>query len=154
MRHTSRKRNKTVTPRTRGITVANTLIPKRKILVVDDDPVVRDVFKIIFEKEGYEVDMKEDGSDLLKNNFRRPDLFLIDKLLSGVNGLDICRHLKSQKSTQHIPVVMISASPGIAIQSQQAGADDYVEKPFELEHLLRVIQRNLSVQRNESRALS
>ena len=72
MRHTSRKRNKTVTPRTREIAVANTLILKRKILVVDDDPVVRDVFKIIFEKEGYEVDMKEDGSELLKNNFRGP----------------------------------------------------------------------------------
>lgn len=129
-------------------------LPKRKILVVDDDPVVRDVFKIIFEKEGYEVDMKGDGRELLKNNFRRPDLFLIDKLLSGVNGLDICRHLKSQKSTQHIPVVMISASPGIAIQSQQAGADDYVEKPFEREHLLRVIPKNLCIQRNKSRALS
>jgi len=154
MRQTSRKKNKTVTARTRGIAVAKTLISKRKILIVDDDPVVRDVFKIIFEKEGYEVDMKEDGRELLKNNFRKPDLFLIDKLLSGVNGLDICRHLKSQKSTQHIPVVMISASPGIANQSEQAGADDYIEKPFEREHLLHVVRKNLSIQRNEWRALS
>ena len=83
----------------------------------------------------------------LKIIFADRDLFLIDKLLSGINGLDICRHLKSQESTKHILVVMISASPGIAIQSQQAGADDYVEKSFELEHLLRVVRKNLSIQR-------
>ena len=120
-------------------------------MVVDDDPIVGDVFKIIFEEAGYGVQLQPDGSELLNNNFSKPDLFLIDKLLSGTNGLDICRHLKSQKATQHIPVVMISASPGIAMQSREAGADDYIEKPFDREHLLLVVKKNLSIQRNGSR---
>jgi len=120
------------------------MLSKKKILVVDDDPVIRDVFKIILEAAGYEVELTGDGRELLKNQFSPPHLFLIDKLLSGVNGLDICKHLKAQKATKNIPVIMISASPGIAGQSAEAGADDHIEKPFDRSHLLKVVSRNIS----------
>jgi DNA-binding response OmpR family regulator len=117
---------------------------KKRILIADDDAGIRDIFKIIFEKAGYEIDLKEDASDLLKNNFFLPDIFLIDKLLSGIDGLAICRYLKSNPKTCNIPVIMISASPDIGIQSAKAGADDFIEKPFDLNYLLEVVESNIN----------
>jgi DNA-binding response OmpR family regulator len=109
---------------------------KRKIIVIDDDPGVRDIFEIIFEREGYSIELKSDGQFLTNENYELPDLFFIDKQLSGGNGLDLCRYLKNQSKTSQIPVIMISASPDIASLSKKARADDYLEKPFELAHLL------------------
>ena len=122
---------------------------KKKILVADDDPGIRDIFKIIFEKAGYSIEVKSDAEDVLKNNFTIPDVFLIDKLLSGYDGLDICRHLKNNPLTHHIPVIMVSASPDIGVTAITAGADDFVEKPFDLKYLLKVIERNISRAKNE-----
>jgi CheY-like chemotaxis protein len=112
---------------------------KKKILVADDDEGIRDIFQIILEQAGFEVELKSNGEDLLQNKFITPQLFLIDKQLSGTNGLDICRHLKTQVQTMHIPVIIISASPDIAAQSKKAGADSYIEKPFEVSYLLKVV---------------
>ncbi len=123
---------------------------KKKILVADDDPGIRDVFKVILETAGYEIELKENVSEILENNFTTPDLFLIDRLLSGIDGLDICRHLKSNADTKNIPVVMISASPDIKVSSTKAGADDFIEKPFDLSHFLNVIERNIYENNKES----
>jgi CheY-like chemotaxis protein len=112
---------------------------KKKILIADDDPGIQDIFSIIFENAGFAVEMKENGQDLLKNKFALPDVFLIDKQLSGYNGLDICRHLKNQAATKNIPVIMISASPNIGALSKEAGADAFIEKPFEVKDLLRLV---------------
>lgn len=114
---------------------------KKKILVTDDDPGIRDIFKIIFETAGYDVQMIINGDDLLNNKFDIPDLFLLDKQLSGVDGIDICRYLKEQKATSHLPVIMISANPNIGKLSEEAGADAYIEKPFEVKHLLEMVER-------------
>ncbi len=114
---------------------------KKKILVTDDDPGIRDIFKIIFETAGYDVQMIINGDDLLNNKFEIPDLFLLDKQLSGVDGIDICRYLKEQKATSHLPVIMISANPNIGKLSEEAGADAYIEKPFEVKHLLEMVER-------------
>jgi DNA-binding response OmpR family regulator len=112
---------------------------KKKILAIDDDEGIRDILQIIFEKAGYNIELKSNGNDLFQNKFSIPDIFLVDKQLSGTNGLDICRHLKSQTNTRDIPVIMISASPDIAKLSKEAGADGYIEKPFEVSYLLKVI---------------
>jgi len=115
-----------------------------KILIADDDPGIRDIFQIILTKAGYDLQIKEDAGEILKNDFSMPDLFLIDKLLCGVDGLDVCRFLKNNPRTCNIPVVIVSASPDIGVSAMKAGADDYIEKPFDLAHLLKVIERNLS----------
>ena len=116
-----------IRPSDRGIDFARPLAMKKKILVADDDPGLRDIFKIIFEKAGYDVQLLEDASQLFKKNFRLPDIFLIDKLLSGIDGVDVCCFLKNDPLTEHIPVVMVSASPDIAAVAVKAGADDFVE---------------------------
>ncbi len=114
---------------------------KKKILITDDDPGVQDVFKIIFEKAGYDVKIISEGRSIIENNFDKPDLFLLDKQLSGMDGLQICTYLKSQKSTRDIPVIMISATPGIGKMAREAGADDFVAKPFQLKDLLNVVAK-------------
>ena len=132
-----------------GIVFVQPLTMKKKILVADDDPGIRDIFKIVFERAGYGIEIKDEAEDVLKNNFTIPDVFLIDKLLSGYDGLDICRYLKRSPLTSHIPVIMVSASPDIGITAIKAGADDFVEKPFDLKYLLKVIERNISRAKNE-----
>ena len=134
----------------KGITFALPVPMKYKILIADDDPGIRDIFKIVLTKAGYDIEVKEEASEIFKNNFKIPDLFLIDKLLSGVDGLDVCRYLKNNPITSNIPVVMVSASPDIGPMAIKAGADDFVEKPFELSYLLKVIERNIVRTRNEN----
>lgn len=112
---------------------------KKKILIADDDPGIQDIFSIIFENAGFAIEIKKDGEDLLKNKFTLPDVFLIDKQLSGYDGLDVCRHLKNQDHTKNIPVIMISASPKIGALSKEAGADAFIEKPFEVKDLVRLV---------------
>lgn len=114
---------------------------KKKILVTDDDPGVQDIFKIIFEKAGYDVTISDNGHAILENNFDNPNLFLLDKQLSGVDGLDICKFLKSHEETRNIPVIMVSATPGLAPLAKSAGADDYLEKPFHLKDLLEMVKK-------------
>ncbi len=116
----------------------------KKIVVSDDDSGIQDIFRLILERAGYEVEVVCNGNDMLKNQFKLPDLFILDKQLSGVDGLDICRHLKRQKKTAHIPVIMVSANPNINLLSKEAGADDYIEKPFEMGHLLEKISSHLA----------
>ena len=113
---------------------------KKKILITEDDPGLQDIFKIILEKAGYDVEIISNGNSLLKNKFRVPHLFLLDKQLSGMDGVDICRHLKKQKKTQNIPVIMISANPGIRAMAEDAGANAYIEKPFEKNYLLKIVE--------------
>ena len=145
---TTKRGKKFIEPDDKGITFAKALIMKHKILIADDDPGIRDIFNIILAKAGYDIEVKDDANEIFKNKFRIPDLFLIDRLLSGVDGLEVCRYLKSNEQTSHIPVVMVSASPDIGILAVKAGADDFVEKPFELSYLLKVIDRNINNAKN------
>jgi len=139
----SHRRKKIIKPRNKGIAFATNLPMKKKVLVADDDPGIRDIFKMIFEKAGYSIEVKDNGRDILENKYELPDVFLIDKQLSGSDGLNLCRYLKSNASTKDIPVIMVSASPDIGLLSQKAGADAYIEKPFDLKYLLKIVERHV-----------
>ena len=127
---------------------------KKRILIADDDPGLRDLFQIILEKAGYDIEIKEDANEIFENKFKIPDVFLVDKLLSGIDGLDICRYLKSNEKTNHIPVIMVSGIPDIGIAATNAGADDFIEKPFEITQLLKVIERNIRGSKNGNGAIT
>lgn len=111
----------------------------KTILIADDDEGIQDIFKMIFERAGYTVDVRSEALSILDNDFKIPDLFLLDRELSGYDGLNVCRFLKKQESTKDIPVIIVSASPEIGKMAMEAGADDYVEKPFEMKNLLNVV---------------
>ena len=114
---------------------------KKKILITDDDTGVQDVFKLIFERAGYEVAVYGEALSIFQNKFTRPDLFLLDKQLSGQDGLEVCQFLKSQSDTKDIPVIIISATPGISKMAMDAGADDFLEKPFQMKELLKLVDK-------------
>ena len=117
---------------------------KKKIVIVDDDLGIQDIFKLILEKEGYETAIYSGGKALFQNKKDEPNVYLLDKQLGGMeDGLDICRHLKSNATTKNTPVVMVSATPGIREMAKQAGANDYIEKPFTKKELLDIIEKNM-----------
>lgn len=147
---TTKRGKKIIEADDKGMAFAQPLLMKHRILVADDDSSIRDIFKIILVRAGYDLELKEDANEIFNNNFKIPDLFLIDKLLSGVDGLELCRYLKDNPDTCNIPVVMVSASPDIGVSAIKAGADDFIEKPFELTYLLKVIERNINSTKNEN----
>ena len=116
----------------------------RKILIVEDDESILDVLRIILNNAGYKTILYSDGRDVMEGRFEIPDLFLLDKQLSGIDGLDICKHLKENPRTKDIPVIMVSANPHISTLSFEAGADDYIEKPFTIELLLRKVRKQIN----------
>ena len=120
----------------------------KQIIIADDDPGIREVFRIILNRAGYEVKLYASGEALLKNQFTPPDLFIIDKQLSGVDGLEVCQYLKQCESTKDIPVFITSASPYVAGFATEAGADDFIEKPFNLSDLIEKVNSVINGQVN------
>jgi CheY-like chemotaxis protein len=114
---------------------------KQHIIIADDDPGIQDIFQLIFERAGYGITIYPNGDQLLNNYFELPNVFILDKQLSGIDGLDVCRFLKSQERTKHIPVIMLSANPNIGKIYKDAGADDFLEKPFKLHDLLALVNK-------------
>jgi len=117
--------------------------PKR-ILVVDDEPDILEFLQVILEEEGYAVATSDKGEYLEQlHNGGLPNLVLVDVLLSGKDGREIVKHLKRQEETRHIPIIMFSAHPSAEGTARQAGADDFLAKPFGIEDLLAKIAHYL-----------
>ena len=117
---------------------------RKKLLVVDDEPDILEFLQVLLEEEGYAVVTSLKGEYLEQlHNGGLPDLILVDVLLSGKDGREIVKHLKSQEETKHIPVIMFSAHPNAQEMSSNAGADDFVAKPFEIDLLLSKIAKHL-----------
>ena len=114
---------------------------KKKVLIADDDPAVLDVLTLFLEGMGYEVESTEDGATLAAFPAGAPDLLLLDIMMSGWNGCDICCHLKNQEATRRLPIMLFSANNDAVTMAREAGADDFLAKPFDLEALLKKIER-------------
>lgn len=112
----------------------------KRILIADDDPAILDSLKILLEEEGYKVETSHDGRTAQELQEEFPDLILLDIWMSGMDGRDICKHLKSQGKTKHIPIVLISANMDTPQIAQESGADDFILKPFDIDYLLKKIE--------------
>jgi len=117
---------------------------KKKILVADDNPAILDALKIMLEEEGYAVETTVDGATALDMKGRLPDLLLLDIWMSGIDGRDICKHLKKTTATKHIPVIMVSATKDIEQIAKDSGANDFISKPFQMEHLLAIVAKQVN----------
>lgn len=113
----------------------------KKILIVEDDLHIQDIFKIIFETYGYQVECMDNGETLVKRKTNWPDAIILDKQLPGMSGVEACKFLKSQSWSKNIPVILITASGDVAQAAKIAGADDYCEKPFEMQNILGKVSR-------------
>jgi DNA-binding response OmpR family regulator len=118
----------------------------KKILAVDDDNDILDVIKIILEDEGYEVFTLANGKyvfDVVEEKI--PDLILLDVMLGGLDGRDICRALKEHEEYKKIPVVMISASHNLNNLLLMPGApDNFLAKPFDIDRLIDMVKAQLA----------
>ena len=119
------------------------MIVQKKILIADDDPGILDAIEMMLEFEGYQVSSTSDGSTILDLKDNYPDLLLLDVWMSGQDGRDICKELKRRKSTKNIPVILVSASTDLKKSARESGADDFLEKPFNMTDLLNKIAHHL-----------
>jgi DNA-binding response OmpR family regulator len=112
-------------------------IISNRILVLDDDPDIGIMIKLMLEYHGYAVlvTQRAEKATLLIAN-EDFDLLIMDMLLSGVNGIDICTRLKKDNTTAQLPVIMISAHPNAKEICMNAGANDFIAKPFDMDELL------------------
>ena len=110
---------------------------KKNILVVDDDPDIGTMLKMMLEYKGYAVTLLSNANQTepqLSNGVT--DLVILDMLIAGTNGTDVCRSIRSNPLSAGVPVLMISALPDARKVCIDAGADDFISKPFEMKELL------------------
>ncbi len=119
---------------------------QHKILVVDDETDVIDMLVVNLRGAGFQVTTAEDGaSALAKARSEPPSLIILDLMLPGMSGLEICKVLKGDAATRHIPVIMLTAKAEEVdkIVGLELGADDYVTKPFSPRELVLRVNRSL-----------
>ena len=109
------------------------MMSRQSVLVVEDEEDIMEVIRFNLEKEGYEVNQALSGEkalQVIENNL--PSLILLDLMLPGINGLDLCRIFKQNDRTKAIPVIMLTAKSEDAdiVAGLEMGAEDYITKPF------------------------
>ncbi len=125
---------------------------REHVLVVDDEEDVLELIRYNLERAGYRVSCAASGEEALALARRTgPDVILLDLMLPGVDGLDVCRQLRADAATRDIPVVMVSARGEEAdvVAGLELGADDYVTKPFSPRVLLSRVKAVLRRRRGE-----
>ena len=117
---------------------------KKRILVVDDNEAILEVVKLALEMTGCEVSTSLTGDCFHHMEHPFPDLILLDVMLSGEDGSEICEHLKKDEQTSHIPIILLSAHGSLQEAAERCGADDFLLKPFRLSELRETVKRYLS----------
>ena len=112
---------------------------KPTLLLVEDDRALADLLMWHFDREGYDIVRTADGDEaLILADERTPDLVILDWMIEGVSGIEVCRRLRRRASTAHVPIIMLTArgEESDRIRGLETGADDYVTKPFSPRELL------------------
>lgn len=110
-----------------------------RLLLVEDDPALAELLEFRFRQQGYAVTVTPDGDEaLLLAAEEVPDLVVLDWMVEGTSGIEVCRRLRKGKATAHVPIVMLTArgAEDDKIRGLETGADDYVTKPFSPRELL------------------
>ncbi len=120
-----------------------------KILILDDDQDLLSVVKSLLKKNGFDVwafaNWQKAWEDIKRN---KPNLIILDVFLKGMDGMDVCKKLKSSSLTRNIPIIMFSSYPNIAETAiAEFGADEFIAKPFEVNEMVKKIKDVLSVKR-------
>ena len=119
------------------------IVDTKSILVVEDEPDTLVLMRLILEKEGYTICEATNANEVFQEIQKEPAMVLMDVKLPNMSGVEICQRLKEDSQYRHIPIIMVSAlamEEHIA-QGLQAGAEDYVTKPFHRKHLLQLIKQ-------------
>ena len=122
-------------------------VTKKKILVVEDEESLLKLQSILLTIRGYTVEGAMDGQVALEAvETMNPDLILLDIMLPKIDGFEVCRQVKTNAATRHIPIIMLTAkkSKEDLVMGEQVGADMYITKPYKLSMVIENIQRLLS----------
>ena len=106
------------------------------VLVVDDESTIRDLLNIFLPTKGLKVILAANGEEALelaKKNI--PKIILLDIKMPGIDGMETCRRLRAEEQTRYIPVIMVTAFGTTKTEATDAGADDFISKPFDMEDL-------------------
>jgi CheY-like chemotaxis protein len=121
---------------------------KKHILVIDDDPAILDVVQEILTLAGYRVQTSPNGAWLHSMESDLPDLILLDVLLQGEDGRELCQQLKGWEQTRHIPVILFSAHVPAKGTPEACGGDDFLTKPFWRKRLLEIVAKWIDPRQN------
>lgn len=134
---------------------------KERILVVEDEEDIAELVRYNLAKEGYQVTCVGAGEPALKKAGEvNPDLIVLDLMLPGIDGLDVCRELKRNRETRHIHIIMLTAKgeESDIVSGLEMGADDYITKPFSVRvlqaRIRAVLRRNIDEAPDEKSTLS
>ena len=114
-------------------------MPAPRLLLIEDDPALAELLEFRFTSEGYAVTATPDGDEaLLLAAEQVPDLVVLDWMIEGTSGIEVCRRLRRAKETAHVPIIMLTArgEENDRVGGLEAGVDDYVVKPFSARELL------------------
>ena len=118
---------------------------KKKVLILDDDPDILFTLQVMLENDGYEVEQLSSGKSIIDGSSPVPDLYVLDKRMPDMDGLDVCRYLRNREDSRKVPIIIISASPKFGPQALKAGANDFLEKPFQMKEFLTLVRKYMGV---------
>lgn len=114
-----------------------------KILVVDDDESILEAIELTLTIAGYDVETSTKDGEFINQRMTKdlPNLIILDVLLSGSDGRTICKNLKNNEKTKHIPIIMTSAHPDAKSTVFEVGANEFLAKPFDINDLLKMVKK-------------
>ena len=118
----------------------------KKILIVDDNEFIVEVMTYILNKNGYEVIALHDGEEVIHHiKTANPDLVILDVMLPGANGLEICKEIKENTETKNLPIIMCTGSNNLHVTMNQPGCpNDVLYKPFDVDRLVNIVAYQLA----------
>jgi DNA-binding response OmpR family regulator len=126
---------------------------KARLLIVEDDSDISNMLRIYFSSQGYEVDIAPRGSEALeKTRHVMPHLIILDIMLPDIDGYEVCRTLRTNTRTSHVPVIFLTQRDERSdrLKGLELGADDYITKPFDIEELKWRVQNAINRAERES----
>jgi DNA-binding response OmpR family regulator len=114
---------------------------KKRVLVIEDEPIIAEMISIILEIQGFKVISLSDTSRARKKlHNQEVDLVMLDLNLSGEDGESICAYIKSHDDLKDIPVVLVSANIDVDKIAEKCGANDFIKKPFDINHFIEKVE--------------
>ena len=122
-----------------------------KILVIEDEPIIGEMMCILLEMEGYKV-ISLGNTGLARRSLAEKDIAMVilDLNLGGEDGQSMCRFIKDDPDSKHIPVILVSANSDLQQIATDCGADDYLAKPFDMQHFVQKIDQYAGSGRSKS----
>ena len=122
----------------------------KKIIIAEDDKDILFILDIALHDAGYIVEVMPEGSALVERQSDWPDLFILDKHMPALDGLEICEYLKLKEETKDIPIIMISSYHHMKKKARAIGVNDFIEKPFNLKDLLKTVRKCIEAKQSST----